>query len=78
MNTPRTTGQAEEQTILTSRRSGRLSCEESFRELYELYGRSVLSWLLVRVPRDQADDLFQEAWTTFLVRWRNWEFRDSL
>jgi len=78
MNTPRTTGQAEEQTILTARRSGKLSCEESFRKLYELYGRSVLSWLLVRVPRDQADDLFQEVWTTFLVRWRNWEFREQL
>ena len=78
MKTPRTTEQAEEQAILTARRSGRLSCEESFRGLYDLYGRSVLSWLRVRVPKDQADDLFQEVWTTFLLRWRDWEFRENL
>jgi RNA polymerase sigma factor (sigma-70 family) len=68
----------EEQTILRARNAGGLSCEESFRELYDLYGRSVLSWLLVRMPRDQADDLFQEVWAAFLVRWRVWEFREDL
>jgi len=78
MKTSGTTGQAEEQSILRARLSGGLSCEESFRELYDLYGRNVFSWLLVRVPRDQAEDLFQEVWTTFLVRWRDWNFRPDL
>src|SRR5262245_37087939 len=78
MKTPGTTGQAGEQSILRARHSGGLSCEESFRELYDLYGRNVFSWLLVRVPRDQAEDLFQEVWTTFLVRWRDWDFRQDL
>jgi len=78
MESPRTTGYAEEQAILRSRQSGDLSPEESFRALYDLYGRSVLSWLLVRVRRDQADDLFQEVWAAFLVRWRVWEFREDV
>jgi len=78
MKTPSTTGQAGEQSIIRARHSGGLSCEESFRELYDLYGRNVFSWLLVRVPRDQAEDLFQEVWTTFLVRWRDWDFREDL
>lgn len=74
----RTTSYAGEQEILAARQAGDISGDESFRELYDLYGRSVLSWLLVRAPRDQADDLFQEIWSAFLVRWRTWEFREHL
>jgi DNA-directed RNA polymerase specialized sigma24 family protein len=69
---------AEEQSVLRARQAGELSGEESFRVLYDLYGRSVLGWLLVRAPHDQADDLFQEIWSTFYLRWRNWEFRDEV
>src|SRR5258708_33362723 len=68
----------DEQEILRAREAGDLSVEESFRALFDLHGRAVLGWLLVRVPRDQADDLFQEVWTTFYVRWRVWEFREHL
>ena len=60
MEMPRTTTYTEEQSILRARQAGELSSEDSLRELYDLYGRSVFSWLLVRVPRDQAEDLFQE------------------
>ena len=67
-----------EQAILRARQIGDLSCEESFREVYDLYGREVLAWLWTRVSRDQADDLFQEIWATFFARWRRWEFRDEL
>ncbi len=68
----------EEQAILRARQAGDLSAEESFRELYDLYGRDVLRWLLMRAPRDQADDLFQEIWSTFFLRWRNWRFREEV
>src|SRR5262249_8082417 len=61
-----------------ARQSGELSCEESLRWLYDLYARSVFSWLLVRSPRDQAEDMFQEVWSAFLVRWRAWEFREEV
>jgi DNA-directed RNA polymerase specialized sigma24 family protein len=52
--------------------------EDSFRALFDLHGRAVMGWLLVRVPRDQADDLFQEIWSTFYLRWRAWESREHL
>jgi DNA-directed RNA polymerase specialized sigma24 family protein len=68
----------DEQDVLRARQAGELSVEESFRALFDLHGRAVLAWLLVRVPRDQADDLFQEVWCTFYVRWRVWEFREHL
>jgi DNA-directed RNA polymerase specialized sigma24 family protein len=78
METPRTLAYADEQEILLAREMGDLSTEESFRALFDLHGRAVLGWLLVRAPRDQADDLFQEVWSTFYVRWRSWEFREHL
>src|SRR5580658_581466 len=82
METPRTASYAcslhDEQDVLRAREAGGLSVEESFRALFDLHGRAVLGWLLVRVPRDQVDDLFQEIWSTFFLRWRNWEFREHL
>jgi DNA-directed RNA polymerase specialized sigma24 family protein len=82
METPRTAGYAcsfqDEQEVLRARQAGDLSVEESFRALFDLHSRAVMGWLLVRVPRDQADDLFQEIWSTFYVRWRAWEFREHL
>jgi DNA-directed RNA polymerase specialized sigma24 family protein len=81
METPRTVEYAsfqDEQEVLRARQAGDLSVEESFRVLFDLHGRAVMGWLLVRVPRDQADDLFQEIWSTFYVRWRAWEFREHL
>src|SRR5258706_4878681 len=82
METPRTAEYArvfrDEQEILLARQSGDLSMEASFRALFDLHGRAVLGWLLVRVPRDQADDLFQEVWSTFYVRWRGWGFRQDI
>jgi DNA-directed RNA polymerase specialized sigma24 family protein len=68
----------DEQDVLRAREAGELSIEESFRALFDLHGRAVMGWLLVRVPRDQADDLFQEIWSTFFLRWRTWEFREHL
>ena len=81
METPRTVEYAsfqDEQEVLRARQAGDLSVEESFRVLFDLHGRAVMGWLLVRVPRDQADDLFQEIWSTFYLRWRTWEFREHL
>jgi DNA-directed RNA polymerase specialized sigma24 family protein len=82
MDTPRTAGYAcsfqDEQDVLRARQAGELSVEDSFRALFDLHGRAVMGWLLVRVPRDQADDLFQEIWSTFYLRWRTWEFREYL
>src|SRR2546421_2382089 len=82
MRTPRTVEDArmfrDEQEILLARQAGDLSMEDAFRALFNLHGRAVLGWLLVRVPRDQADDLFQEVWSTFYLRWRGWEFREDV
>jgi DNA-directed RNA polymerase specialized sigma24 family protein len=81
METPRTVEYAsfqDEQEVLRARQAGDLSVEESFRVLFDLHSRAVMGWLLVRVPRDQADDLFQEIWSTFYIRWRTWEFREHL
>jgi DNA-directed RNA polymerase specialized sigma24 family protein len=68
----------DEQAILRARQAGELSVEDSFRALFDLHGRAVMGWLLVRVPRDHADDLFQEIWSAFFVRWRTWEFRENV
>ncbi len=68
----------DEQAVLRARQAGELSVEDSFRALFDLHARAVMGWLLVRVPRDHAEDLFQEIWAAFFVRWRTWEFRESV
>ena len=67
----------DEHAVLRARQAGDLSTDESFRSLYDLYGREVLAWLLVRA-REEADDLFQEVWSVFYFRWKRWELREEL
>ena len=81
MPAPRTTPDGgnprDEHTVLRTRQAGSLSVEESFRELYDLYGREVLAWLLVRA-RQEAEDIFQDVWSAFYFRWCTWEVREDL
>src|SRR5678816_1635230 len=59
------TGQAAEDGRLV--RAARAGDESAFASLYERYGRVVHALLLVRVGRDQVEDLVQDV---FLTAWR--------
>lgn len=57
---------------------GALSSDEAFAHLFEEYGPLVLGWLRVRVDHASADDLFQDVWTIFCRRWREWQPQDTV
>lgn len=57
---------------------GVLSSDDAFAQLFEEYGPVVLAWLRVRVDHASADDLFQEVWTIFCRRWREWQPQDTV
>lgn len=61
-----------EQAILRARARGKVSCDAAFEQLHALYAPAVMGWLVLRVPAVEADDLFQDVWTVFYGRWRNW------
>jgi DNA-directed RNA polymerase specialized sigma24 family protein len=52
---------------------GALTTDDAFVQLYEAYGPLVLTWLRVRVDDASAEDLFQDVWTIFCRRWREWD-----
>ena len=52
---------------------GVLSPDEAFVRLFEEYGPLVHTWLRARVVDGSADDLFQDVWTIFCRRWREWQ-----
>ena len=68
---------AAESAILRDWAAGTLSGDEAFARLYETYGRLVHTWLAVRAGGADADDLFQDVWTIFCRRWREWRIDGS-
>ena len=68
---------AREVIVLRAWARGDLSPDEAFARLYEAYASLVRSWLAVRAG-DAADDLFQDVWTIFYRRCREWEHRADL
>jgi len=64
--------------ILRARAQGKLSGDEAFGQLYELYAPKVLGWLGMRVNPADADDLFQDVWTVFYGRWSRWQFTPEM
>lgn len=67
-----------EQGILRARARGEVSADESFEDLYQLYGPTVRAWLRFRVPGAVADDLAQDVFLIFHGRWGRWEFRPEM
>ncbi len=67
-----------ERSILRARARGEVSADESFEDLYRLYGPTVRAWLRVRVPPPVSDDLLQDVFLIFHARWGRWEFRPEL
>jgi DNA-directed RNA polymerase specialized sigma24 family protein len=63
--------QNEELETLRAWAKGELSPEEVFARVYAAYARPVRAWLVVRAG-GAADDLFQDVWTIFLRRCREW------
>jgi DNA-directed RNA polymerase specialized sigma24 family protein len=61
----------EELETLRAWAEGELPPEEAFARLYAAYARPVRAWLIVRAGA-AADDLFQDVWTIFLRRCREW------
>ncbi|MBM3818669.1 MAG: sigma-70 family RNA polymerase sigma factor [Acidimicrobiia bacterium] len=53
-------------------RDARGAPDREFERLFAEYGPSVRAWLAVRAPAGDADDLFQDVWTIFCRRWREW------
>jgi DNA-directed RNA polymerase specialized sigma24 family protein len=64
---------AAESAVLREWAAGTLSPDEAFARLYETYGPIVHAWLVVRARGADADDLFQDVWTIFCRRWREWK-----
>ena len=64
---------AAESSILRDWAAGTLSTDDAFARLYETYGPIVHAWLVVRTRGADADDLFQDVWTIFCRRWREWK-----
>jgi DNA-directed RNA polymerase specialized sigma24 family protein len=58
--------------VLRAWARGELSSDQAFARLYEAYAPLVRTWLAVRA-RDAADDLFQDVWTIFYRRCREWQ-----
>jgi DNA-directed RNA polymerase specialized sigma24 family protein len=66
-----------EAAILREWSSGALAPDEAFAQLYRMYGPVVRTWLAVRAG-SFADDLFQDVWTIFYRRTREWEHRTEM
>lgn len=67
---------APEADVLAAWASGELPPEEAFARLYQSYAGVVRAWLAVRAG-NAADDLFQDVWTIFYRRCREWEHRQD-
>jgi RNA polymerase sigma factor (sigma-70 family) len=66
-----------ETDVLRPWASGELSPDEVFQRLYDAYAPLVRAWLVVRAG-SAADDLFQDVWTIFYRRCREWEHRSGV
>jgi DNA-directed RNA polymerase specialized sigma24 family protein len=66
-----------ETAILRDWSSGSVAPDEAFTRLYDLYAPVVRTWLAVRAG-SFADDLFQDVWTIFYRRTREWEHRTEM
>ena len=64
-----------ESSVLGAAARGELSPDEAFERLYDEYAPLVRTWLAARIGTAQAEDLFQDVWTIFYRRWREWEHR---
>jgi len=67
-----------ESSVVGAAARGELSPDESFELLYQEYAPLVRAWLTARIDAAQAEDLFQDVWTIFYRRWREWEHRSEL
>src|SRR5215813_12254538 len=67
-----------ESSVLGAAARGELSPDEAFERLYDEYAPLVRTWLAARIGTAQAEDLFQDVWTIFYRRWREWEHRPDL
>jgi RNA polymerase sigma factor (sigma-70 family) len=56
---------------------GDLTPDEAFEQLYARYGQTVRAWLALRVAPGSVDDLFQDVWTIFFRRCREWQHREE-
>jgi RNA polymerase sigma factor (sigma-70 family) len=63
-----------ENRVLRARARGELSADAAFEALFREYTRLVSSWLAVRVDRIAVEDLSQDVWLIFYIRFQKWEF----
>jgi RNA polymerase sigma factor (sigma-70 family) len=63
-----------EQPILRARARGEVSTEVAFDQFYALYAPIVRGWAAISAKKDDAEDIFQDVWSIFYRRWRNWRF----
>jgi RNA polymerase sigma factor (sigma-70 family) len=63
-----------EQPILRARARGEISSEVAFDQFYVLYAPVVRGWAAISARRDEAEDIFQDVWSIFYRRWRDWCF----
>lgn len=63
-----------ENRILRARARGEVSADAAFEVFFREYGRTVSSWLALRVDPWVVDDLAQDVWLIFYTRFRRWEF----
>ena len=73
-----TEASAPEQAVLRAHAAGKLSADQAFERLHALHAPAVRAFLYLRVPRAEAEDLMQEAWTIFYARWRVWDHRAEM
>lgn len=71
-------GATAERVILRARAAGEVSVNEAFARLHALYSGDVLAFLALRIPTTEAEDLAQDVWTIFYVRFRRWEYRPEM
>jgi DNA-directed RNA polymerase specialized sigma24 family protein len=69
---------AGESPVLRAWADGRIDADAAFAALYDTYAPMTRGWLAVRAPAADVDDLFQDVWSIFLRRWREWTPPDTI
>ena len=63
-----------EALILRARETGEISCDTAFERFHEAYASVLLAWFALRAHPAEIDDLAQDVWAIFYMRWRRWQF----